>query len=58
MLYGLFKIELEGELTRILAVSLDAEGVSKRKKTTLADAKRRWLKVVAGAGFEPAAFRL
>ena len=55
---GTTEIELEGELTRMLEVSLDAEGVSKHKKTTLADAERRSVLVVAGAGFEPAAFRL
>jgi len=55
---GTTEIELEGELTRMLEVSLDAEGVSKHKKTTLADAERRSVLVVAGAGFEPAVFRL
>ena len=43
------EIQLDGELTRMIEVSLDAERGSKYKKTTLADAERRSVLVVAGA---------
>ena len=46
---GSFEIELEGELTRMIEVSLDTERGPKNKKTTLADAERRSVLVVAGA---------
>ena len=46
---GSFEIELEGELTRMIEVSLDTERGPKNKKTTLADAERRSVIVVAGA---------
>jgi hypothetical protein len=42
----------------MVEVALASEGGSANKKTALWDAERRSVKVVAGAGFEPAAFRL
>jgi site-specific DNA recombinase len=50
-------IELVGELASMVEVAL-AIGRWRRKQTALRDAERRSVKVVAGAGFEPAAFRL
>ena len=46
---GSFEIELEGELTRMIEVSLEADCGPKNKNTTLADAERRSLILVAGA---------
>jgi len=45
---GKFEIELFGEIARMVEVSLDAERGSKNKKTTLRDAERRSIIVVAG----------
>ena len=55
---GKFEIELEGEIARMIELCLDAELGTKKAKTTLHDAERRSVKVVAGAGFEPTTFRL
>jgi site-specific DNA recombinase len=54
---GGFKIEIVGELASMVDVALSPDGGAQRK-TALRDAERRSVKVVAGAGFEPAAFRL
>ena len=55
---GKFEIELEGEITRMVEVCLDAEFASRKEKTTLQEAERRSVKVVAGTRFELMTFRL
>ena len=55
---GKFEIELEGEIARMIELCLDAELGTKKAKTTLHDAERRSVKVVAGARFELTTFRL
>ena len=55
---GGIEIEIVGELASMVEVALAPEEGSANKKTALRDAERRSVKVVAGAGFEPAAFRL
>ncbi len=50
-----FEIELTGEIARMVELSL-AEG--KTKKAVLDEKTACSVKVVAGAGFEPATFRL
>jgi site-specific DNA recombinase len=54
---GAIEIEIVGELASMVEVAL-APGGGANEKTALRDAERRSVKVVAGAGFEPAAFRL
>ena len=55
---GGIEIEIVGELASMVEVALAPEGGGAKTKTALRDAERRSVKVVAGAGFEPAAFRL
>ncbi len=52
---GGFEIELIGEIARMVELSLDPNGT---KKTALDERTACSVKVVAGAGFEPATFRL
>jgi site-specific DNA recombinase len=55
---GSIEIEIVGELASMVEIALAPEGGNAKTKTALRDAERRSVKVVAGAGFEPAAFRL
>jgi site-specific DNA recombinase len=55
---GGFEIEIEGELARMVEIAMESEAGPRNAKTALRDAERRSVKLVAGAGFEPAAFRL
>jgi site-specific DNA recombinase len=55
---GAIEVEIVGELASMIEVALGSDEESANKKTALRDAERRSVKVVAGAGFEPAAFRL
>ena len=55
---GGFEIELEGEIARMVEISLDAERGPRKAKTALHEAERRSVKVVAGARFELTTFRL
>jgi site-specific DNA recombinase len=52
------EIEIVGELASMVEVALAPEAAGARTETALRDRERRSVKVVAGAGFEPAAFRL
>ncbi len=52
---GGFEIELIGEIARMVEPSLDPNGT---KKAVLDERTACSVKVVAGAGFEPATFRL
>ncbi len=54
---GGLEIELVGDLARMIEIALD-DGGAGRKKTALPEGLRRSVKMVAGAGFEPATFRL
>jgi site-specific DNA recombinase len=55
---GGLEIEIVGELASMVEIALAPEAVGAQTKAALRDAERRSVKVVAGAGFEPAAFRL
>jgi site-specific DNA recombinase len=55
---GGLEIEIVGELASMVEIALTPEPGGAQTKTALRDAERRSVKVVAGAGFEPAAFRL
>ena len=54
-----FEVELEGEIAAMVALAQGAErSKAARHGAAVPDAFRRSVKVVAGAGFEPATFRL
>ena len=53
------RIELQGSLAAILRLSLGAQGLSGQQKTSCEQEVEESIGfLVAGAGFEPAAFRL
>ena len=59
---GRLSVELHGDLSGLMILALRAEGYAKTQKSAAADSQVsdivRELVLVAGAGFEPATFRL
>jgi hypothetical protein len=51
-------IEIVAKLASMVEAALSPDGGSANAKTALRDAERRSANLVAGAGFEPATFRL